>query len=89
MKLKGQGKKEFIVIRWDDFTNAWKAFTIPCTVKQAVWMVNDAPALKLVAVSLTDWDRMQNKSNRVNLKYDAPYNPEFLGAQPPRAGEDY
>ena len=22
-------------------------------------------------------------------KHDAPYNPEFLGAQPARAGEDY
>ena len=23
------------------------------------------------------------------FNYDAPYNPEFLGAQPARAGEDY
>ena len=27
------------------------------------------------------------KANPFN--YDAPYNPEFLGAQPPRAGQDY
>ena len=50
MKFKGQGKKEFIVIRWDDFINAWKAFTVPCTAKQAVWMVNDAPSLNLKAL---------------------------------------
>jgi len=61
MKFKGQGKKEFIVIRFDDYINAWKAFTIPCTVKQAVWMVNDAPALNLKALSLTDWEKMQKE----------------------------
>jgi len=62
MKFIGQGKKEFIVIRFDDYTNAWKAFTVPCTVKQAVWMVNDAPALKLKAISVTDWEKMQGAS---------------------------
>ena len=27
--------------------------------------------------------------NLCGFKYKAPYNPEFLGAQPARAGEDY
>lgn len=31
--------------------------------------------------------RIANKSN--HWVYNAPYNPQFLGAQPARAGEDY
>ena len=93
MKFKGQGKKEFIVIRWDDFINAWKAFTVPCTAKQAVWMVNDAPSLNLKALSLTDWKQMQGLTTadvpQVQWKHDAPFNSEFLGAQKARNGEDY
>lgn len=29
------------------------------------------------------------EAKTASFNYDAPYNPEFLGAQPARAGEDY
>jgi hypothetical protein len=36
-----------------------------------------------------DDTRDQIKSFEASFNYDAPYNSEFLGAQPAKAGEDY
>ena len=52
MKYKGQGKKDYIVIKFDDFLNDWREFSKPVTINQAVWLVQDAPALKLDVVKL-------------------------------------
>jgi hypothetical protein len=34
-------------------------------------------------------DQIAKAKASVNWKHDAPINPQFLGAQPARAGEDY
>lgn len=48
MKYKSQGKKDYIVMKFDDYLNAYRAFSKPVTINQAVWIVLDAPALKLI-----------------------------------------
>jgi hypothetical protein len=35
MKRKGQGKKECVVMKFDDYTNTWKEWSIPVTINQA------------------------------------------------------
>jgi hypothetical protein len=35
MKSKGQGKKEFVVMQYDDYLNEWKIWSVPVTIKQA------------------------------------------------------
>lgn len=59
MKYKGQGKKNYIVIKFDDFTASWRAFSKPVTINQAVWLVQDAPSLKLDVVNLKYWQANQ------------------------------
>lgn len=59
MKYKGQGKKEYIVIKYDDYLNDWRAFSKPVTIGQAVWLINDAPSLKLDFVKISDWENRQ------------------------------
>ena len=39
---------------------------------------------RLVAKAQAEYE-----AKTASFNYDAPYNPEFLGAQPARAGEDY
>lgn len=48
MKRKGQGKKDYIVMIFDNYINKYRAFSKPVTINQAVWLVQDAPALKLI-----------------------------------------
>ena len=57
MKYQGQGKKDYIVIKFDDYLNDWRVFSKPVTINQAVWLVQDAPALKLDVVSLKFWEQ--------------------------------
>jgi len=59
MKYKGQGKKEYLVIKFEESTNNWRAFSKPVTINQAVWLVNDAPRLKLDIVNLKFWESKQ------------------------------
>jgi len=56
MKYAGQGKKEYIVIKFDDYLNDWRAFTKPVTINQAAWIIRDAPALKLDVVRIKSWN---------------------------------
>lgn len=56
MKYKGQGKKDYIVIKFDEYLNDWRAFSKPVTINQAVWLINDAPRLKLDIVNLKFWE---------------------------------
>jgi hypothetical protein len=35
MKRKGQGKKECVVMKFDDYTNTWKPWSVPVTINQA------------------------------------------------------
>lgn len=39
MKLKGQGKKEFVVMQFDDYLNEWKPWSVPVTIKQAYFIL--------------------------------------------------
>jgi|LauGreDrversion4_2_1035121.scaffolds.fasta_scaffold3109466_2 hypothetical protein len=39
MKRKGQGKKECVVMKFDDYTNTWKEWSVPVTINQAVKIV--------------------------------------------------
>lgn len=59
MKYKSQGKKDYIVIKFDEYLNDWKAFSKPVTINQAVWLINDAPSLKLDVVNLKFWEAKQ------------------------------
>ena len=59
MKYQGQGKKDYIVIKFDEFTNAWREFSKPVTINQAVWLIQDAPSLKLDMVNLKYWQANQ------------------------------
>ena len=43
MKYQGQGKKEYIVIKFDDYANEWVIYSKPVTIGQANWIVNDRP----------------------------------------------
>jgi hypothetical protein len=43
---------------------------------------------RLVAKAQAEYEA-QEKRKTAPFKYDAPYNPEFLGAQRARIGEDY
>lgn len=56
MKYKNQGKKDYIVIKFDEFINDWKVFSKPVTINQAIWLINDAPSLKLDVVNLKFWE---------------------------------
>jgi hypothetical protein len=39
MKSIGQGKKEFVVMHFDDYTNEWKVWSVPLTIKQAFYIL--------------------------------------------------
>jgi len=52
MKRKGQGKKNYLLMKFDDYLNEWRVFSHPVTINRAVWMVQDAPALKLKIVKI-------------------------------------
>ena len=84
-------RKEWIVIRMDTYVgalNMWKP-TLPMTIKQAAHAFNhfsrwDEVAVKMITVK--EWEAMQAE---MAWKHNAPYNPQFLGAQPAQAGQDY
>jgi hypothetical protein len=39
MKSKGQGKKEFLVMQYDDYANVWRPWSVPVTIKQAYFIL--------------------------------------------------
>ena len=39
MKSKGQGKKEFVVMQFDDYKNEWRNWSVPVTIKQAYFIL--------------------------------------------------
>ena len=39
MKSIGQGKKEFVVMQFDDYTNQWRTWSVPLTIKQAYFIL--------------------------------------------------
>lgn len=39
MKSKGQGKKEFVIMQYDDYLNEWKSWSVPVTIKQAYFIL--------------------------------------------------
>lgn len=47
MKRKGQGKKEYLVFKFDDYTNEWREFSKPVTINQASKMILFYPSQKL------------------------------------------
>jgi hypothetical protein len=45
---------------------------------------------KLMLKTMRSYARVHlSRRTPVQFRYDAPFNPEFLGAQRPRLGEDY
>ena len=87
-------KKEWLVIAHSDYDNTWSKLTIPLTFKQASAFIHNARYLNrlekglIKMVTLDDFANNHFSSN-LPFKYNAPYNPQFLGAQPPKAGQDY
>lgn len=86
MKSKGQGKKEYVVIIKND-DGSKRVFSHPVTEKSAVSIILGSK-LPLDYVAIRHIDELGIKSNKA-WQHDAPINPQFLGAQPARAGEDY
>ena len=84
--------KEWLVISHSDYDNTWSELTIPLTFKQASAFIHNARYLNRLEkglvklVTVTEFASMQKK---VTWKHDAPFNPQFLGAQRPQAGQDY
>jgi hypothetical protein len=39
VKSKGQGKKEFVVMQYNDYINEWQAWSVPVTIKQAYFIL--------------------------------------------------
>ena len=85
-------KKEWLVISHSDYDNTWSELTIPLTFKQASAFIHNARYLNRLEkglvklVTVTEFASMQKK---VAWKHDAPFNPQFLGAQRPQACQDY
>ena len=86
MKCKGQGKKEYVVVIKED-DGSKRVFSHPVTEKSAVFMILGS-SLPLDYVAIRHIEELGIKSNKP-WTYNAPYNPQFLGAQPARAGQDY
>ena len=92
-------KKEWVVISYSDYDNTWSELTIPLTFKQASAFIHNARYLKRLKeglvkmVTLEDFAKIfsnpRNQRIQSKFSYQAPYNPEFLGAQPPKANQDY
>jgi hypothetical protein len=85
-------KKEWLVISHSDYDNTWSELTIPLTFKQASAFIHNARYLNRLEkglvklVTVIEFASMQKK---VTWKHDAPFNPQFLGAQRPQACQDY
>jgi hypothetical protein len=85
-------KKEWLVISHSDYDNTWSELTIPLTFKQASAFIHNARYLNRLEkglvklVTVTEFASMQKN---VAWKYNAPFNPQFLGAQRPQACQDY
>ena len=47
MKYKGQGKKEYLVLKFDDYDNTWREFSKPVTIGQASKLMLYYPSQKL------------------------------------------
>lgn len=86
MKCKGQGKKEYVVVIKED-DGSKRVFSEPVTEKTAVGLVINSK-LPLDYVATRHIEELGIKSNKP-WNHNAPYNSQFLGAQPARLGEDY
>jgi hypothetical protein len=86
MKCKGQGKKEYVVVIKDD-DGSKLVFSEPVTEKTALDLVINSK-LSLDYVAIRHIKELGIKSNKP-WTHNAPYNSQFLGAQPARVGEDY
>ena len=86
MKRTGQGKKDYVVVIKDD-DGSKRVFSHPVTEKSAVFMILGS-SLPLDYVAIRHIEELGIKSNKA-WQHNAPYNPEFLGAQPAKDGQDY
>lgn len=82
-------KKEWLVIAHSDYDNTWSALTIPCTFKQASAFINNARYLSRLEKGLVKLVTVTDFAKTNAWKNDAPFNSQFLGAQPARVGQDY
>jgi hypothetical protein len=85
-------KKEWLVISHSDYDNTWSELTIPLTFKQASAFIHNARYLNRLEkglVKLVTVIEFASLQKKVTWKHDAPFNPQFLGAQRPQACQDY
>lgn len=85
-------KKEWLVISHSDYDNTWSELTIPLTFKQASAFIHNARYLNRLEkglVKLVTVSEFSSTQKNVAWKHDAPFNPQFLGAQRARVGQDY
>jgi hypothetical protein len=84
--------KEWLVIAHSDYDNTWHPLTIHLTLKQATAFAHDARYIhrlekgKIKVVTDDEFEQMQKN---VAWKHNAPFNPQFLGAQRAQVGQDY
>jgi hypothetical protein len=85
-------KKEWLVISHSDYDNTWSELTIPLTFKQASAFIHNARYLNRLEkglVKLVTVSEFSSMQKNVAWKHNAPFNPQFLGAQRPQACQDY
>jgi hypothetical protein len=85
-------KKEWLVISHSDYDNTWSELTIPLTFKQALAFIHNARYLNRLEkglVKLVTVSEFASMQKNVAWKHNAPFNPQFLGAQRPQACQDY
>ena len=84
--MTSPNKKNYVVvIKQDDGSK--RVFSRPVTQKTAVHLVLDSK-LPLDYVAIRHIKELGIKPNKA-WQHNAPINPQFVGAQPARAGEDY
>jgi len=70
MKYKGQGKKEYVLVKFDDYENKKRVFTAPLTINQASWMVLDRPFQKYEIVRIKDLNALGLDTTKQELQND-------------------
>jgi len=82
-------KKEWLVISHSDYDNTWSELTIPLTFKQASAFIHNARYLNRLQKGLVKLVTVTEFAKTNAWQHNAPFNSQFLGAQPAQAGQDY
>jgi hypothetical protein len=65
-------------------TNANASIVQFWSIEKNVWKITKSSTVQMLAIKA-----LKKAKTTAPWTHNAPYNPQFLGAQPARAGEDY